>query len=143
MISTVQLPRLNRFYYQMQMHTGNQNYDVSLAKEFQHYLTKEHRKDGVFDQAKNNKEFVEIKCTDRQYHVQDNNDVEHKDVRMYYNTNQLLALPFCGTHSKPHDARGVSNRYHLRFDPKLGNGVCAILRITCACVSCTSMLDKP
>ena len=39
-MSTVQLPGSNRFDSQMQMHTGNQNYDVSLAKEFQHYLTK-------------------------------------------------------------------------------------------------------
>ena len=29
---TVQLPGSNRFYSQIQMHTGNQNYDVSLAK---------------------------------------------------------------------------------------------------------------
>ena len=36
----------------MQMHTGNQKYDVSLAKEFQHHPTKEHCKDGVIDQGK-------------------------------------------------------------------------------------------
>ena len=45
----------------MQMHTGKQRYDVSLAKEFQHHLTKEHRKNGVFDQGKNNKRFMERK----------------------------------------------------------------------------------
>ena len=27
---------------QMKIHTGNQKYDVSLAKEFQHHLTKDH-----------------------------------------------------------------------------------------------------
>ena len=32
--------------------------------------------------------------------------------------------------------------YHLRFDPKLGNGICAILRLPCACVACTSIIDK-
>ena len=37
----------------------------------------------------------------------------------------------------------MSKNYHLRFDPTLGNGVCAILRIPCACVACTSMLEKP
>ena len=37
----------------------------------------------------------------------------------------------------------MDNHYHLRFDPKLGHGICAILRIPCAFVSCTSMLDKP
>ena len=97
----------------------------------------------MFDQGKNNKRFMERKWTDRQYHVQDNADVAHQDVRMYCNTNQFPALPFCGPHSKPHGARGLSKHYHLRFYPKLGMGICAIIRITCACVVCTSMIDKP
>ena len=29
------------------------------------------------------------KWTERVYHVQDNSDVEHKDVKMYCNTNQF------------------------------------------------------
>ena len=81
------------------------------------------------------------KWTDRQYHVQYNSDVAHKDVRMYCNTNQFPALPFFGPHSKPRGARGLINHYHLRFDTKLGNGVCAILCIPCDCVACTSILD--
>ena len=58
-ISTVQLPVSNIFYSQMQMHTGNQKDDVILAKEFKHHLKKEHRKNGVIDQGKNNKQFIE------------------------------------------------------------------------------------
>ena len=46
----VQLPGSNRFDSQIQMHTGNQKYYVSLAKEFQHFLTKKHHKAGVIDQ---------------------------------------------------------------------------------------------
>ena len=61
---------------------------------------------------------------------------------MYCNTNKFPALPFCSPHSKPHVARGLSNNYHLRFDTKLGNGVCEILCIPCACIACSSMLDK-
>ena len=64
-------------------------------------------------------------------------------MRNYCNTNQFPALPFCGPHSKPHGARGLSKHYNLRFDTKLGNGVCEICRMTCACVAFTSMLDKP
>ena len=86
---------------------------------------------------------MERKCTDRQYHVQDNADCSHQYVKMFCNTNQFQELPFCGPHSKPHGARELSKHYHLRFDPKLGNGVCAILHIPCACVACTSMQDKP
>ena len=37
----------------------------------------------------------------------------------------------------------MSKHYHLRFDQKLGNDICAIIRIPCACVACTSILDKP
>ena len=55
LMSNVQLPGSNIFDSQMQMHTSNQKQDKSLAKEFQHYLTKEHRKNGVIDQGKLNK----------------------------------------------------------------------------------------
>ena len=53
LMSTVQLPGSNIFDSQKQMHTGNQKYDVSLVKEIQHNLTKDHRKNGLFDQGKN------------------------------------------------------------------------------------------
>ena len=135
-ISNAQLPRSNRFDSQIQIHTNNQNYYVSLAKGFQHHLKKSIQKYGAFDQSKYNKQFMEIKWTYRQYHVQDNADAEHQDVRIYCNTNQFPALTFCGQHSKHHGAMGLSRHYHLRFYPKLGNGVRASLRIPCACVEC-------
>ena len=78
---------------------------------------------------------MEIKCTDRQYHVQDNSDVAHQDVRMYCNTNKFPELPFGVPHPKLHGARGSNKHYHFNFDPKLGNGVCAIIRITYDCVA--------
>ena len=86
---------------------------------------------------------MEIKWTDRQYHVQNNSDVAYQDFRMYCNTNKFPSLHLCGTYSKPHGARGLIKHYHFRFDPKLGNGICEIRHIPCACVACTSMLDKP
>ena len=86
---------------------------------------------------------MERTCTYRQYHVCNNADVARKDVRMYCNNNQFTVLPFCGTYSKPHGTVSLSKHYHLRFNPKLGNGVCALLRIPCACVAWTSILEKP
>ena len=80
---------------------------------------------------------MERKWTDRQYHVQDNADVAHQDVRMYCSTNQFPSLPLCGLHSKPHGARGLSNHYHFLFCPKLVNGVYEIRRIPFSCVACT------
>ena len=66
---------------------------------------------------------MERKWTDRNYHIQDNADVEHQYVSMYCNTKQFPALPFCGPYSKPHGARGLINHCRLRFDPKIGYGV--------------------
>ena len=66
---------------------------------------------------------MEIKCTERQYHVQDNADVAYQYVKMYFNKNKVSELPVCGSHSKPNDARGSSKNYHLSFDQKLGNGM--------------------
>ena len=43
-----QLPGSNRFDSQMQMHTGNQKYDVSSAKEFQQHMAKYHEKQLCF-----------------------------------------------------------------------------------------------
>ena len=88
------------------------------------------------------KRYMERKWTEIKYNIQDNASVELKYVKMYCNTNQFPELPFCGPHSKPHGARGVGKHYHLRFDPKLGMGVCQLFRIPCECVACTSMLDK-
>ena len=62
---------------------------------------------------------------------------------MNCNRKQLPALPFCGPYYKPHGSRGLSRNYHLFFDPKIGNGVCAIRCIPCDRAACTSMLYKP
>ena len=79
---------------------------------------------------------------DREYHVQDSSNVAHKYVKNYCDTNQFPALPFCGPHPKPHGARGLSKHDHLRCDPKLVHGICAIHRIPYAYVGRTSMLEK-
>ena len=42
----------------MEIHTGNQNNDESLAKEFQQHLTKEHPKNGIIHQGKHKKNSV-------------------------------------------------------------------------------------
>ena len=79
----------------------------------------------LFIRANTKKIVVEITWPDRQFHVKDTADVAHRDVKIYCNTNQLPSLSFCGPNYNPHGARGLRNNYHLRFDPKLSNGVCA------------------
>ena len=72
LMSTAKLPGSNILDSQMQVHTVTQKDDVSLSKEFQQHLTKKYRKDGVIDQGKYKKIFVERKLTDKQYHIHDN-----------------------------------------------------------------------
>ena len=96
------------------MHSCTQNNDISLAKQFQKYLSKEHRKHGVIDQGKYRKIEIKRKWTDREYHVQDNAKVTHKYVRIYCDTNQFPALPFCGQHPKPLGAKGLKKHHQLR-----------------------------
>ena len=125
------------------MHSSAQNNHVSMTKETQKHLYKEHRKHRVIDQGKYGKRGNKRKWTYIDYHVQDNVDIAHKEVKMYCNTDQFLTLSFCGPHPKPHVARGLIENYNSCFDPKLGHDIYAIFCIPCACVACTSMLDKP
>ena len=69
------------------MHSCTQKNDVSLANESQKHLSKEHWKHGVTDQGKYRKIASKRKWTDREYLVQDNDDVAQKYVKMYCNTN--------------------------------------------------------
>ena len=128
-MSKVQLPGSVRFDLQIKSHTGTENKDVSLAKEFKDHLEGDHRQNGVIDIGKSRKRSMEIKWTEIKYHVQENALVELKDVKIYCNTNKFPASPFCGPHSKPLGARGLEKHYNLRFDPKLAMGECAIRRI--------------
>ena len=57
-------------------------------------MSKDYRKHGVIDQVKYRKISSKRKWTDREYHFQDNADVAHKGVKMYFDTNQFLTLPF-------------------------------------------------
>ena len=54
-MSKVQLHGSVRFYSQIKMHTGTENKDVSLAKEFKDHLEGEHRQNGDIDQGKQEK----------------------------------------------------------------------------------------
>ena len=97
----------------------------------------------MIDQGKYKKRASKGNCKEREYHVHNDVDVAHKYVKMFCNTNQFPLYSFCGLHTKPHGVRGLNTHCHMRFDPKMGYGICATLRIPCACYECTYMLDKP
>ena len=52
LMPTAKLPGSIIFGSQIKIHTGTEKYDVSLAKEFQDHLTKNHWKYGVINQGK-------------------------------------------------------------------------------------------
>ena len=37
----------------------------------------------------------------------------------------------------------MKNVYHIRYDPDLDEGFCAMRRIPCACTGCVEQLSKP
>ena len=87
-MSKVQLPGSVIFYSQIQVHSGTENKDVSLAQEFKNNLEEEHLRNGAIYQVKSRKRFMERKWIERQYHVQDNAAMELIDVKINCNTNQ-------------------------------------------------------
>ena len=79
----VKLTRSICFYSHILMNSCTQKNDVRLDKEFQKHLSKEHRKHVVIYQGKYSKRSSKRKWTDREYHVQYNADVAHKEVKIY------------------------------------------------------------
>ena len=69
LMSKVQLPGSIRFDSQIKIDTGTEDKDVSLAREFKNHLEGEHRKNGVIDQGKSRKICMNIKWTERKYHI--------------------------------------------------------------------------
>ena len=79
-------------------------------------------KHDILDYGEHKKRSSKKKWTNREYYVRNNEDVENQDVKIYCNKNQFPELLLCVTHNKPHGVRGLSNHYHMRFDPKIGHG---------------------
>ena len=78
-----------------------------MAKEPQKHLSNDDCKNGVIYQGKYGKRASKRKWTDIEYRVQDNADVALKYVKIYCDNNQFPLLTFCGSHPKPHVARGL------------------------------------
>ena len=90
-------------------------------------------KNGIVDGGKHKKIASTQKWKNKVYYVQNNEYVDHQDVKIYCNNNQFTELKCCIPHNKPHGARGLGKNYHLQFYTKLGHGTCEICCNTCAC----------
>ena len=100
-------------------------------------------KHGILDDGKYKKRWSEKNWTNREYHVQKNEDVEHQYVKMYCTTKQFPLFPFCVPHKKPHGLRWSGKNYHMCFDTKIGHVKCVIRFIPCLCTQCTYKPEKP
>ena len=74
-MSNVQLTGSKIFDSHILMNSSTQNNNVSMAKEFQKHLYKNHHKHGFIDQGKYRKITSKRKWTEIEYHVQDIYDV--------------------------------------------------------------------
>ena len=125
------------------MHFSPHKTSVRLAQEFQKHLSNASRKNVVIDQGKYIKLSIKWKWTEQEYHVQEDNHMTHKVLKLLGAKTQFPLLQFCGTHEKPHGVQGLSKNCHILLDTKLGYVTCEIFQISCACSVCTSMLYKP
>ena len=63
---------------------------------------------------------------------------------MSWASTKFPALPFNGPYENPQDGvLGLIKNYHLRLDPKLGNGTFTIRWIPGACNAFKNRLEKP
>ena len=88
-MSAVKLTVAKGYETQMVMHTGTRTSDVSLTRKFQKHLSTAELNHGVIDQGIFKKRANKRNLTEREYHVQNDSDVAHKDVKMFWNTNQF------------------------------------------------------
>ena len=141
-MKTVQLPNAATKNTQMVIHTSTENAYISLTKEFRKHLSDPSHAHELIYHDKYRKHASNRKETEREYHFQDSKDVQQKSLKMPYDSTQFPALRFFGPRENPHGILGLSKHYHLRLEPKLGNGKCAIIRIPCACNARTKMLGN-
>ena len=102
-----------------------------------------HAKHGLFGFWKIQKLSNKQKWTNKEYQVQKTEYFELQNVKTYCTTKQFPKLTFCGSHNKPHGVHEFSKNYHMRFDPKLGHGTCAICCIPYTCNQFKYTLGKP
>ena len=104
-------------------------------------MSNESYKHDIIYDGKHKKSSSKKRWTNREYHVQHNKYIYHKDVKIYCATNQFPELKFLGPHNKSHGVLGLGKHYHMSFYPRLGHVTYSIRRISCDFTQCTSIVD--
>ena len=72
------------------------------------------------------------------YHIQDIKNVQHKDININWDYWKFPWHPVAAEKFETRGRNTIIFNYHYRVYPKLGEGVCAIFRIPCACPACVA-----
>ena len=78
----------------------------------------------MIDQGKCRKREIIRKCTEQEYHVQDDDDETHKNVKMFCDTTQFPSFLCCVPHKNLHGVRGLRNNYHMKLIDDNGGWSC-------------------
>ena len=141
-MGAVQLLVSQRYDTKISMHTSTHSSDVRLSQEFQNNFSNASRTHCILYYGKHKKWSSEKKRTNIEYHVKNNEYIQHKYVKIYCTTNQFPEFQFCGPQNKPYDVHRLIKHCHMRFDPKILHVIRAIHYIPCVRTQCTSTLDK-
>ena len=95
---TVKLPGTATNDSQMFMHTAISNTYISLSRVFQKHLSEPTCAHGFINSWKYRKRSSKRKFMERDYHIQDNKDVQHKSVKIPCASKQFYAMSFFCLH---------------------------------------------
>ena len=124
------------------MHNSTANTYISLERELKKHISDLTWAHGFLDHVKYRKNASKRKWNEHEYHVQERKYMSHISLKISRATAKFPSLSFCGPHVKLYGVIGLIRHYHLRLEPKLGHGKCAIRQINFACIACKNMLDK-
>ena len=85
---------------------------------------------------------INYQVSNRNYHIQDKKDMQHKNVNMSWDNQKYTRHPVAAKKFKMRGSNTFILNYHYRVDPKHGKYVCAICRVPCTCPACVDQLDK-
>ena len=83
-----------------------------------------------------------FQCSNRNYHIQDIKDMQHKNVNISWGNWNFTRHPFSAEKFEIRGRNAIILNYHYRVYPKLDKGVCTICSIPCAYICCVAQLDK-
>ena len=74
----------------------------------------------------NNKQQVNVNLSNRNYHIQDIKNVQHKNVYITWDYRKFPSHPFAAENFETRGRNTILSHFRYRVGPELGKGICAI-----------------